>query len=103
LVIVEASYVDPVARFSKPAGDLDDRFISGLNGLAQEIHKEGPKPRSSFTTREGWPKRGQPSPPVAPSPLPGREARSRGNYPGRNRQITARFADAACRAKAAGF
>ncbi len=106
LIIVEATYVDQAGQgFANQLAIWDDKFISGLSGLVQEIHKEGAKV-SVQLHHAGRVAKAEVSgrQPVAPSPLPS----PGGKIPlelsvEEIRQIATRFADAALRAKKAGF
>ena len=106
LIIVEATYVHPQGHaFANQIGISDDKFISGLSGLTQAVHRHGAKiaiqlhhgGREAASKLSGMPI-------VAPSPLPGMI----GEMPkeltvGEIKEIVNAFARAAVRAKKAGF
>jgi 2,4-dienoyl-CoA reductase-like NADH-dependent reductase (Old Yellow Enzyme family)/thioredoxin reductase len=106
LIIVEATLVHPRGRaFERLLEITDDKFIPGLSGLVGVIHKHGAKAaiqlqhcgrnaKSKFTGMQ----------PVAPSPIPA----PGGEVPKELtveeiKEIIGYFADAAVRAKKAGF
>ena len=106
LLIVEATYVHPRGQFfENQLGISDDKFIPGLSELVQAIHRHGAKTaiqllhggRMAKSELSGMQ-------PVAPSPL----ASLGGEVPkeltvDEIAEIVASFAEAALRAKKAGF
>ncbi len=116
LVIVEASSVEhSLGQPSTLARQLlidDDRFIPGLSELAQVIHKHGAKAAIQIHHggREGMPTQSHLQPvapsPIAPAPVPG--IQWGGRLPREltieeTQELVNRFAQAAERAKKAGF
>ena len=106
LIIVEATYVHPQGHaFANQIGISDDKFISGLSGLTQAVHRHGAKIAIQLHHggREANSKLSK-LPIVAPSPLPGMI----GEMPkeltvGEIKEIVNVFARAAVRARKAGF
>jgi 2,4-dienoyl-CoA reductase-like NADH-dependent reductase (Old Yellow Enzyme family)/thioredoxin reductase len=106
LVIIEATYIHPQGwAFENQLGISDDKFLSGMSELVQVIHKHGAKiavqlhhggreAKSTLSRMQ----------PVAPSPLAGMP----GEIPreltvDEIAEIVTLFAEAALRAKKAGF
>ncbi len=106
LIIVEATYIHRRGwAFPNQLGISDDKFIPGMSGLAQAVHRHGAKIAIQLHHggREGNSKLNGMQP-VAPSPLPGLA----GEIPeelttGEIAKIVTFFAEAARRAQKAGF
>ena len=106
LIIVEATYIHPCGQaFANQLGISDDKFIPGMKELVQAVHRHGAKiaiqihhgGREANSKLSGMQ-------PVAPSPLPGMI----GEIPkeltvSEIKEIVNAFAQAALRAKKAGF
>lgn len=106
LIIVEASYVDPLGKaYPHMLGISDDKFVPGLQDLAAAVHAAGSKiaiqllhgGRRSLPEEIG-------TIPVAPSPVPALGmVTPRELSVAEIEDIVKAFAEAAARAKGAGF
>ncbi len=107
LIITEVCAIDPRGKgFGAEIGAWDDKFIPGLNKLAEAVHAEGARialqlhhaGRETFEGIAG-------AKPEAPSPIPSPVLNQACEQMGvdRIRSLVAAYASAAARAKKAGF